>query len=170
ITAPQMGWMAAVIDIKGKVYTKSNKDRATPQFVLAVSSKDARIIARLGNLTGTQPEMRAMKDAPEFMRHPCVKHCPDAHQHIRPWQMPDTGLWTITGLGMAILLWNLKPYMATYYQFSEQVNTVLQNTKPNGKGSGAVRASIRRLAELGWKIPPGIMDEYRKGTLAIEAA
>lgn len=158
-----MGWMAAVIDLKGKIYEKQNKQRLTPQLVLHVSSKDQRIVERLSKMTGTKPAMRDQREPAEFMRHPCGAHCPEAHQHVTKFDMPDSGVWTVTGLAMAIVLWNLRPFMASSYQYTERIEQVLRNTKLNGKGCGSVRTSVQRLIDLGWPLPPHIREAYYGG-------
>jgi hypothetical protein len=164
ISKADLGWMAAVIDLKGKIYQKTNRSRATPQLVLHVQSKDRHIINRLAALTGTEPEPHDAKGPADFMRHPCREHCPDAHVHVieYPWQMPQSGTWTITGVGMGIVLANIKPYMTTTqpqqstnsYTYKEAMELVFGNAVLKGQGVGMVRSSTLRLMNLGWTVPP----------------
>jgi hypothetical protein len=169
ISKADLGWMAAVIDLKGRIYHKKNRKRATPQLVLHVQSKDRHIIARLADLTGTEPEPHDAKGPADFMRHPCREHCPKAHVHVieYPWQMPESGTWTITGVAMGIVLFNLAPHMVTdrpfqssnSYTYHEAMVTVFGNATLKGQGSGAVRSSALRLMNLGWRVPPKMADK-----------
>lgn len=158
ISKSDLGWMAATIDMKGHIVRKNNKQRRTPQMVLVVDCRDERIVKRLSELTGTNPEFRPGSPPVKFMRRGCSEHCPEAHFHVDdyPWRMPEIARWTVTGIGMAIVLRNLKPYMCTYSEYAGDVKTVLDNTVIAGQGSGMVRSSIMRLMGLGWEIPDRI--------------
>lgn len=151
-----LGWVAGILDLKGRITYKNNKQRATRQIVLSVETKDQRITDRLSTLTGTHPEYQAAQYMPEWMRRGCREHCPENHVHVHrhPQHMPAVIRWTITGAGAAILIHNLNPYLLTNYD--TVYNEIIENTKTRleGQGSGMIWTAIYRLHELGWELPP----------------
>ncbi len=162
-------WMAAVIDLKGAVIKKNNKTRRTPQLVLYVSTKDARVAVRLSALTGTAPEQHAAPTAEEFVRRNCSEHCPSPHVHVGedyPWRMPQVTRWSLTGIAAAVVLMNLAPYMSTYEDYREVVTQITDTFAASGHGSGAVRATVARLEQLGWKIPAKVEHKMAPGRVA----
>lgn len=161
--AVDLAWMAGVIDLKGRIVVKRNKSRATPQIVLAVQCKELAVIRRLGMLTGTNPELMEARPTPDFMRKGCDDHCPEAHVHVThggypAGTMPSTARWTITGVGMAILLAALKPYLQVDREYDEAVEAITANMVHQGQGVGMVRKQIERMKELGWQIPEDFDD------------
>jgi hypothetical protein len=165
-----LAWMAAVIDVKGAVTVKRNTSRRTPQVVLYVNTREARVARRLGALTGTEPEAHEKQTAP-FARRGCKEHCLVPHVHVHedgeyPWQMPEVTRWALTGAAMAVVLLNLEPYMATYSDYARDVETVLDNLVTGGQGFGMVRSSVERLRALGWRIPERIAAKMNAGVLA----
>ena len=82
ISQRDLGWMAGVLDLKGRISLKSNQTRATKQAVLAVQTGEIAVIRRLGDLTGTSPEVMRAKPLKDFMRKNCSTHCPDKHSHV----------------------------------------------------------------------------------------
>lgn len=154
IPAPKLGWMAGVVDLKGRLIYKNNRQRATPQVVLVVESKEYPIIKALGALTGTRAEMRKAQPLKEFMRRSCADHCPEAHVHVNDErEMPQIGRWTITGAGMVVVLTNLMPYLTIDRGYTEAIEQVRAATALEGQGSGMVMASLGRLASLDWELP-----------------
>lgn len=156
LSKADLGWMAAVIDLKGHIVQKKNRSRATPQTVLVVDCKDPKIIRKLSVLTGTKPEPRDARGLADFMRHPCREHCPEAHQHVseHPWSPPGSiTRWTITGVSAGIVLRNLLPYMAADDDYSELIDEVFEAATWTGQGAGMVRKSVMRLMNLGWAVP-----------------
>lgn len=159
ISKADLGWIAAVIDLKGHLARKNNQSRRTPQLVLIVDIKDARIAQRLAAFTGTKAETKdRMPPSEAFFRRGCADHCPEPHVHVNdlPWQMPEVTRWTITGAAMGIVLLNLAPYMSTFEDYVDDVDEAVTSMASSGPGSGAVKASVRRLAGLGWRIPHDI--------------
>jgi hypothetical protein len=152
----KLGWVAGVIDLRGRLITKNNRQRATPQMVLMVESKETRVIRELSNLTGTRPEEMNQRPLKDFMRRGCSEHCPEAHIHIHDEDdrvMPPIARWTVTGAGMYVVLSNVLPYIQIDRGYTEAMDTVLANTVLLGQGSAAVRASLQRLYSLGWELP-----------------
>jgi hypothetical protein len=133
--------MAAVLDLKGMIIRKNNQDRATPQIVLVVDSKNEKVIRQLCELTG------------------CQEHCPEAHVHADlDWQMPPTSRWTVTGVSAAMVLYTIMPYMCgDRSEYLVAMNQAIANAAVTGKGSGATKAAIRRLSRAGWEVPPVLM-------------
>jgi hypothetical protein len=163
ITETDKAWMAAIVDLKGSVVRKKNKMRKTPQVVLTMSAKNPRIAARLSALTGTAPEAHPSPTAEQFLRRACAEHCTEPHVHVGeyPWQMPETTRWSVTGIAAAIVLVNLAPYMSTYADYAGSVAEVFATFAAKGQGSGAVRATVNRLDELGWSVPPIVKRKLR---------
>jgi hypothetical protein len=155
ISTSDYGWMAAVIDMKGHVIVKNNKTRNTEQIVLTVDAKDPRIAQRLAALTGTKPEPHGMSPMSDFMRRGCTEHCPESHIHMyrENVNIPETTRWSVTGLAMGIVLWNLRRHMSTYSEYAKYMGIAFDNAVYSGQGSGMVRVSVNRLRDLGWRIP-----------------
>lgn len=158
--------MAGVVDLKGRLVSKKNRQRATAQVVLMVESKEYQIIRELGRLTGTRPDYKKPQPLKEFMRKGCQEHCPESHVHVNDFredlEMPAVARWTVTGAGMVVVLSSLMPYLRIDRGYSDAIEQVINTTTLEGQGSGAVLASLSRLNSLGWEMP----DEYRK---ALEA-
>lgn len=151
----KLGWMAGVIDMKGRITYKNNKRRNTHQIVLTVESKEISIVRGLGAMTGTNPELMAAQVKPDFMRRNCTSHCPDPHTHIDgdDPSMPQMGRWTITGAGMAVVLTNLLPFLTIDRGFDQAIEKATNQIVLSGQGSGMVKQSLRRLHKLGWELP-----------------
>lgn len=160
----KLAWMAGVLDLKAKVTNKNNKMRATPQRVLYIESQELPVIRQLAELTGTNPEATKERGIKDFMRRACSEHCPDHHVHTEV-SLPSLLRWTITGAGLVVVVSNTLPYM-----FSEDKKFLLQSamvscmteTALNGQGSGATRASLRRLKNLGWDLLPSFEEALKK--------
>lgn len=160
IPIQKLGWVAGVLDLKGRVVTKKNKQRATPQFVLMVETKDMAVIRELCSLTGTRVEAKAERRLPEWMRRPCAEHCPEKHEHVhandaRPydWKMPPMGRWTATGAAAAVILYNVLPFSLANLGLEVALQALVDQATLTGQGSGATIAAIRRMKELGWELP-----------------
>ena len=146
--------MAGVVDLKGRLVFKNNRQRATTQVVLMVETKEYAVVRQLSALTGTKPEQRDQRPLKEFMRRGCADHCPEAHVHVQDEQvMPAIARWTVTGAGMVVVLDNLMPYLTIDRGYTEAMAQVRSVTTLEGQGSGAVLKSLRRLQEHGWELP-----------------
>lgn len=154
IEASRLGWMAGVFDLRGKVLVKANQQRATRQIVLMVETKQLYIVRELSLLTGTNPECIAEHAMPDWSRRSCTEHCPDAHVHVEKKQMPGVTRWTITGSGVATVLYNTLPYMVSDHPWTALMFETIGATPLFGRGSGTAVATIRRLEKLGWELPP----------------
>lgn len=149
----KLAWMAAVLDLRGKLIKKNNKSRATPQLVLVVESKNFPVIRELSSLTGTNPEFDKGREAPDWMRKGCAEHCPEQHFHYAH-ALPPKGRWTITGAGMAVVLYNVMPFfVATDQPWYEIMDNAIGQAVLTGQGSGMTYKSLRRLKDLGWDMP-----------------
>lgn len=159
IPIQKLGWVAGVLDLKGRVVTKKNRQRATPQFVLMVETKDAAIIRELCSLTGTHVEARAERKMPEWMRRPCAEHCPDKHEHVTgqqapyDWKMPALSRWTATGAAAAVILYNVLPFSLANLGLEVALHSLIDQAALTGQGSGATFKAIRRMRDLGWDLP-----------------
>jgi hypothetical protein len=159
----KMGWMAGILDLKGHVVRKNNKTRArgSMQIAVNVETTDAPIVTKLSQMTGTAPTT-ALHNHPvpeEWKRRGCAEHCPEAHVHTVVTSMPDIGRWTIAGASAGVVLWNLRPYMVSEDEpWDWALAMTLASTRLSGQGSGAAVAAIRRLASLGWELPPLMRD------------
>lgn len=155
IPVQKLGWMAGVMDLRGRLLVKKNQMRNTPQFVLVAETKEVSIIRELSSLTGTKAELQAARPLKDFMKRSCIEHCPEAHVHIEDTDrmMPRIARWSITGAGMVTVLDNLMPFLMVDRGYPEAVDQVSRDTTLTGQGSGAVLASLRRLRDLGWDLP-----------------
>lgn len=169
----QLGWMAGILDLKGRVLTKKNQTRATPQVVMYVETKENDIVRELGRMTGLHPEMMRIPDTAVFYRRPCTEHCPEAHSCVdeREYTFPQVGRWTITGAVIAVILINVEPFMRTK-RFEGLTLQIMEQASFTGRGAGATVKAIRRLEALGWDIPDPIAKEVAEAPrqLALEAA
>lgn len=162
--------MAGILDLKGKVIRKKNQTRATPQFVLIVETRHYPIVRELARMVGTAPELQVEKDIPSFARRGCTEHCPDQHVHVNEQlHMPAIARWTVTGLPMAIVLFNVLPFLRTdsLKGFTEAMNEAMSYAPTEGRGRGAIDKAIRRLMDLGWEIPAtayGLLENRRELT------
>jgi hypothetical protein len=167
LSTADLAWMAAVVDMKGRITLKANKMRRTPQVVLHVDTKEARVARRLALLTGVAPETHE-KQAVAFARRGCVEHCLEPHVHVDgpyAWRMPETTRWSVTGAGAAVVLLGLRPYMVTYGDHAPAVAMILENLVTRGQGVGMVRSALGRLKELGWAIPTEIEEKMKEGNV-----
>lgn len=161
----KLGWMAGVIDLRGKVVRKNNKQRAegSRQVVMWVESKEYPIIQALCAMVGTSVELMKTPDKnTEFMRRGCAEHCPASHVHVDGPVWPSIARWTISGCAMGVVLWNLLPYLQnTGKPYKPLMAEVFAASKLTGQGSGATAAAVRRLEGLGWVIPPQIVKRMK---------
>lgn len=162
ITPAKLGWMAAIIDMRGRVYAKNNKDRATRQIVLMVESRYPKIINELAALTGTRPEFKTARPLKDFMRRGCREHCNEAHVHVNDERiMPMVQRWTITGAGMAIVTDALQPYLVEQ-DFTAYRDEIMNGLDVGGRGSDRIRSTINRLVSLGWPLPGPIEERLER--------
>lgn len=174
ISPTKLGWMAGVIDLKGRLAHKRNTRRATPQIVLAVETKERGVVRVLSELTGTRPEYMDRRPLKDWMRKGCSEHCPEAHVHVHDGlndlAMPPMSRWTVTGAGMYVVLGAVMPYIQIDRGYTDALEQVLENTVLEGQGSGAVLASLRRLHALGWEMPEDFKEAISKEVITDAAA
>lgn len=170
ISPAELGWMAGVIDLKGRIIRKKNKKRATPQLVLMVESAQKSVIKELGRLTGTSPEeSRQGGFKAGWDRRACAEHCPDDHVHVDGWAYPAVSRWTLTGTAMGVVLWNLSPLLRNDERgFMAVRDEALDQGALYGRGSGATLAALNRLHALGWRFPPEVYQRMVSGHTYVE--
>lgn len=159
IPTAQLGWMAGILDLKGSVIRKNNKQRSTTQMVLMVESRHSTIIRQLSRMTGTAPEFQPEKPVEPWMRRGCIEHCPEQHVHMQYEKstMPAVARWTVTGVAMAIVLYNVLPFLHNDDKpFMEAMESALAQIVPDGQGRAAIDRAIVRLQDLGWEIPDSV--------------
>jgi hypothetical protein len=163
IPPEQLGWMAAVLDMRGAIIVKRNQTRATPQAVIMVETGQRVVVNRLCAMTGQQVELKNINPLPaEWTRRGCIEHCPEAHIHLHDEKpMPTTSRWTVTGASAAVILHNVRPYLLTWADknYADCYHRTLEDATLSGRGSGATRHALRRLVGLGWVLPDGWLDE-----------
>lgn len=154
IPVQDLGWMAGIIDLKGRLTIKNNKMRATRQIVLAVESTEIAVVRRLGRLTGSRAEARPHSPLKDWMRRGCNDHCPEAHVHVTDTRvMPAALRWNLTGAPAAVVMSTLLPFLTVDKGFEEVIPEILSVTSLSGQGAHAVLSSLLRLRELGWDMP-----------------
>jgi hypothetical protein len=170
ITPAKLGWMAGIIDLKGRVYIKTNSQRAegSRQIVLMVESRYPGIIREFSRLTGTNPESRLDKPLKDFMRRNCNEHCPEAHIHVNDDRiMPSVSRWTITGVAFAVVIDALMPVLTEEKGFPELRDEILAGMDLGGRGSSQVLTTLNRLMTLGWPMPEKVMQDLERRELAL---
>lgn len=159
----ELGWIAGLIDLKGAIVIKKNQDRATPQSVLIVESKELDVIRRLSAFTGSHPEQQTTrKIKEEWNRRGCVEHCPESHIHVQEVSMPPIARWQVTGSSLVVVLYNVLPHLTPSpktQKFQDGMELVASYVTLSGQGRAAIDKAIRRLAGLGWLIPPYLFRE-----------
>lgn len=153
ITDTELAWMAGIIDLKASFITKKNQQRATSQFTMYVESQHQDIINELCAMTGVAVQGNKGSKLKDFSRRGCIEHCPDNHIHSNIVDMPKVYRWTVTGVALAIVLYNLQPYLRANKLYFQKMVECFDNVVPQGQGRGAIEKAIHRLKELGWKIP-----------------
>lgn len=149
-----LAWMAGILDLKGRVYVKSNQSRITPQVTLSVDSREPAIIRKMGAMTGTSPDMTKGRKFNEFLRRGCTEHCPDGHVHVDGHAtVSDMGRWTVTGAAMVVVLTNLEPFLQVKRGYADWIEGINQDPGFNRQGSGMILDSLQRLLNLGWNLP-----------------
>ena len=170
IPVAQLGWMAGIIDMRGKIVAKQNKNRRQPQMVLYVQSKQFPVIQRLAAMTGTNPEHKIIEveDGDGWWRKGCVEHCPEAHTHVDRGQFPDTMRWTVTGTPMGVVLYNLGPFLTQLDKFAFARDTCFRDMVLRGRGAKATVDALRRLESLGWDFPEFVKIPKSLSTFDVE--
>jgi len=166
ITEAELGWMAGILDFQGHVVRKNNNMRAkgSVQVTVYVETSITEIIERLGNMTGTSPEPMENKFAPksEWNRKGCSEHCPEPHVHSVA-SFPDQARWTVSGAAAAVVLWNVRDHLVTIKDPSWDwaMAMCFASTRLTGQGSGQAMKAVRRLATMGWELPPVMAEAVR---------
>lgn len=157
IPVAQLGWMAGIIDLRGRIVYKANKLRKTQQTTLYVESAQLPVVKRLALMTGSNPEPKSAGASVDgWWRRNCEEHCPDQHTHVIRSEFPDTLRWTVTGAALGIVLYNLNPFLVQDKGFTQAMNQTLRDLTLRGRGAKAVVDSLRRLESLGWDFPESV--------------
>lgn len=151
-------WMAATIENRGKIHFTNDANRRTNQLVLRVSTKKMAVIDKLAALTGTKPNIAAARVI-AVDRRACTEHCEDAHIHVSG-EIPEMGIWAISGVGAAIVLDNLRPHFVDDTGIEALVANLFAGLPKGGRGRAAVDNTIVRLRRLGWHIPPAALEHF----------
>jgi len=160
LTAQNLGWVAAIIDFKGKISRKATQGRVTPLLVLRVDTTNLKVAQELSRLTGVSVQPRDARLKDEWERRGCAEHCPEPHIHAA-YDMHQMGNWRVAGAAAAIVLYNVLPYMVTDEKMSATMEEILENTELRGRRGNSARQAVERLAALGWKLPPSIREQRR---------
>lgn len=160
-----LAWVATVWDIKALLMRKKNSQRSqrTQQIVVTIESRNLKAIRRLCKLTGVRIEIKeagATANRKNPPRRLCSEHCPEPHAHVKSmWHaMPEVGHWAITGVSAAVIFHNIKPYLENPGPYVEAMDEALANAELTSRGSGVTRKSLVRLINLGWKLPPQLLN------------
>lgn len=170
IPTQKLGWMAGIVDLKGRIIYKNNRMRRSRQTILMVETKIFSIIQALSALTWTSPDVKQARPLSEFIRRGCVEHCPEAHVHVdkEGLTMPQVARWTVTGAALVVVLHNLGPYLTVDRGYSMVVAEILANQQLTGSGANAMLVAVRRLQRAGWKVPEpylSALGTFRDGIL-----
>lgn len=151
-------WMAAVIENRGKIHFTNDANRKTNQLVLRVSTKKMSVIEKLAALTGTKPNVHEARTI-VVDRRACTEHCDDAHVHTVA-EIPEMGVWAISGVGAAIVLADLREHFLDDTGIEALVDNLFAGLPPGGRGRAAVDNTIVRMRRLGWRIPPAALEHF----------
>ena len=165
ITPTKLAWMAGVVDFKGRIVYRRNKERKnTPQISLTVQCQEFPILRALGEMTATTPEMFQASPISDIFRTGCKEHCPEKHVCVNRDGsiMPKTSRWTVSGGPMHVVLHSLMPYLTVDRGYKELIAEIKAATPLSGQGSAQVLGRCAVLMNLGWEIP----DPYRAVLLA----
>lgn len=169
ISSSDLGWLAGIIDLKGRVQYRRRTNASSRQMTLAIDSKNYAVIHKLSALIGTKPNMRPARPPREWMQRPCTEHCPEkqvAHQHAQGPEMtgamPQMGRWGVSGAAMAVVLYNVIPYLLEWDTWTTYMQEAIEGTALDSRGSTATIASLRRLRDLGWDLPPTFEEAIRE--------
>lgn len=163
-----LGWMAGVIEMRGKIRRVDNPMRKTAQLILQVRSRHLAQIGRLCDMTGTAYAQSGARTLEFTDRKGCAEHCPEPHVHITS-ELPAMAAWAVTGAGAAIVLHNLLPYLCESEGMSQWVDEIVEMLPASGRGYHAVKTSCTRLAALGWAIPEGLLTAEKPAERAAAA-
>lgn len=155
LPAHQLGWVAGILDLKGRIIYKNNKTRTTRQITLMVETKEYTVVRALGRLTGTNPEFRDQSPLADWMRRGCSEHCPEQHIHVNDSNstLPPMARWTMTGASMVTVLDNVAPFLMIERGYEAATAEAIANTTLVGQGANMTVKSLRRLHQLGWDLP-----------------
>lgn len=171
--ASQLAWMAAVVELKGRIRRSETKARSTPLFRLVVEVRQLHVAERLARMTGTKVSYSAARPVNSTTsRRQCTEHCPEPHQHVLT-VMPAIGRWDVSGVGLIIVLNGLEPYLDPVGRAGrdEVVTEALTCVplSPRNPGRAMVERAIVRLAGLGWDIPEELIPDGMPNVGIVEA-
>lgn len=161
IPPTKLGWLAGVLATRGKTKMVEAPSRAGKPFAsLYVETGELMIVKELCRLTGTQGAYRDSVLPVEWDKRGCAEHCPEPHIHVER-EIRQTGRWHVSGIGAAIVIYNVLPYLLEGQEFTERAHGLMtaaldRAPKRYTRGRHAIEETIRRLESLGWMIPPGL--------------
>jgi hypothetical protein len=155
LSPQQLGWMAGVIDLKGRIAYKNNAARRTRQTVLFVETKIWAVVDALSAMTKTSPDVKVAKPLSEFIRRGCMEHCPEKHVHVDKdgLTMPLVKRWTVTGAALVVVVHNLRPYLMVDRDYDTVVAEIVAHQRLTGSGAAAQLTAVSRLQHNGWAVP-----------------
>lgn len=158
MTHQKFAYMAAIIEAKGRIKMLEVEGRASPQLTLRYQSQQIHVVKAMCANTGSEPNIVLAKSFDDRKRAGCTQHCPEQHIHFEQ-NMPQTATWQIVGVGAAIVLHNLMPYMAapeddpSTAKYRRFIDVIFTWQPATNRGAYTVKTTVERLAKLGWKIP-----------------
>lgn len=159
ITETDIAWVAGVFDTKFASIQRTN-ERPGHRLIISIWDQDFRVIAKLGDLTGTKVKPSTEpKPLKEWMSRACGEHCKE--KHVLHTVTTPSHHWRTTTISAAIILHNVIPYMFHDVYDTDvrrKIADTVEGTKYSGSGSSTPRARIKELARLGWELPVGVLD------------
>jgi hypothetical protein len=132
-----LAYLAGVIDTQGRITTRRTAD-GTLLPMVAVSTRDTRLLRWLGQISG----MRPVTTRRNYSKAGCGQHCPDKHQHI----VSESGRWSVSGAKATIILRAVRPYLRLQQEEVGHALTV-------GLEAPFKPATPQKMAGLGWELP-----------------
>lgn len=153
INEGDLGWVAGILDLKGKVYRLTARQGGRIQYSLCVTDRNVPLIRQLCHLTGVrgQDHDGGRERAPEHWRRACDLHCPQEHVHVKP---PGSTLrWGLRGAGALIVIDAVLPFCRIQRDAFAEVRPEIASQINAQINPGKSGIATRRMADMGWAIP-----------------
>lgn len=137
LTQPQLAYVAAIIDTRGNLTSRTVRDAVLPQ--VDVNGGRIEVLRYLGDLT----EVKVVETTRVYSKAPCTEHCGgDKHMHVNS----ISGRWSVSGAKATVVLAAVQPYLVVRPAEIEALVALGRDAKFKG-------ATVTQMANLGWPIP-----------------
>jgi hypothetical protein len=148
LTEREMAYMAGVVDAMGALRLREVRGETLLPFV-EISCSNLGLLEWLARRTGTG----VTKVKRDYRRNGCTLHCPDPHVHIQSL----SGRWSLSGVRATVVLFGLRPYLQLQAEAAQELLDVGLRAPRKG-------ATIQKMADLGWPVPPFLPPTAKVGS------